>query len=561
MEQKQLDELDNSFFGEEFIEDDSDESFESVTSVKKMQRSRPKLEPQEELELRLKKTEKKAAAVKKSTAKKSEKTLKKQALVVESKKEITIEKLETKERKALPENETVEIKPAKEMAKDSKPTVETNAPVNPWADEGKGSGLFKEASTWKALTGVTLVLLVLSLFTQGFDFSDNNVLTGAATLSLQQAEEKALTYVNSQLLQPPFQATAESSEELETLYKVTLSVAGQTVDSYVTKDGKLFFPQGFVMDGSLANDQAEGDNTELSGDAPELVEVSVDGDPVLGDANAPVTVVEFSDFQCPFCKKAHDEALKQVKDNYVKTGKVKLVFRDFPLEIHPEAETAALAAECAHEQGKFWEYHDVLFENQASLSDANYKKWAEDLGFDTEQFNKCYKSLKYLDEVRKDMSEGQSYGVSGTPAFFVNGKLVTGAQPYSVFELEIEGALAAVGATPTPSEEPEEKKLEEESASEVAEAQATQETVEVALNAKKWLFQPSEVKVKKGSTVTFTVVPSDLEFTFAVPALGVEQLVSGATEVIFKASEAGKFEFTCSSCEEWRGMKGTLVVE
>ncbi len=572
MEQKQLDELDNSFFGEEFIEDDSDGSFESVTSVKKVQRSEPKLEPREELKLRLKKTAKKAAAVvKKSAAKKSEKTLnektlKKQALVAENKKEITIEKLENKEKKALQETETkketVEIKPVKETAKDSKPAVETATPINPWADEEKDSGLFKEASTWKALTGITLVVLVLSLFTQGFDFSDKNVLTGAAILSLQQVEEKALTYVNTQLLQPPFQATAESSEELETLYKVTLSVAGQTVDSYVTKDGKLFFPQGFMMDGSPANDPAEEGNTELSGDAPELVEVSVDGDPVLGDANAPVTVLEFSDFQCPFCKKANDEALKQVKENYVKTGKVKLVFRDFPLEIHPEAETAALAAECAHEQGKFWEYHDVLFENQASLSDANYKKWAEELGFDTEQFNKCYKGLKYLDEVRKDMNDGQSYGVSGTPAFFVNGKLVTGAQPYTVFEQEIEAALVAVGAAPTPSEEPEETKLEQEPAQEVAaEEPASGETVKITVNAKKWLFQPSEVKIKKGSTVTLTVVPSYLEFTFAVPALGVEQQVSGATEVTFKASEAGKFEFTCSSCEEWRGMKGTLVVE
>ncbi len=591
MEQKQLDELDDSFFGEEFIEDESEETFGSAAKSTKSPWSESTEELTEEPELRLKKAAKKNAAARKSSVKKSEKALKKEVPLAESKKEalkeVTIEKLETlkkaespfsganekkshlvKEKKASPEKEakkekeTVEIKPAKE--KETKTVVETSAPVNPWADEGEGSGLLKQASTWKALTGLTLVLLVLSLFTQGFNFSDKNALTGAATLSLQDAEEKALTYVNTQLLQPPFQASVQSTEELDTLYKVTLSVAGQTVDSYVTKDGKLFFPQGFDMGvgASTAPENGEED-TELSEPSAPALEVSADDDPVLGDADAPVTIVEFSDFQCPFCKKANDEALKEVKEKYVQTGKVKLVYRDFPLEFHPEAEPAALAAECADEQGKFWEYHDLLFANQASLSDANYKKWAQELGLDTEQFNGCYKGLKYLDEMRADMSDGQKYGVSGTPAFFVNGKLLTGAQPYAAFEQEIEAALAAGSVPDSPDKEPEETKLEQEPVPEVAaEEPVPGETVQVTVNAKKWLFQPSEVKVKKGSVVALTVVPDGLEFTFAVPSLGVEQQVSGATKVPeFTVAEAGKLEFTCSSCEEWRGMKGTLVVE
>ena len=251
-----------------------------------------------------------------------------------------------------------------------------------------------------------------------------------ATVSLEEAGDTALGYVNSQLSQPPFVAVIESSEELDNLYKVSLSVVGQTVDSYVTKDGKFFFPQGFEM-GVIIDPDAGVEGTETEASA---IDVSVDDDPVLGNEDALVTIVEFSDFQCPFCKKANDEALSLVKENYVKTGKVKLVFRDFPLEFHPEAEVAALAAECADEQGKFWEYHDVLFANQDSLGDANYKVWAEELGLDTEQFNDCYKSLKYLDEVRSDLVDGQKYGVSGTPAFFVDGRLISGAQPYSVFK-------------------------------------------------------------------------------------------------------------------------------
>ncbi|MBI2124937.1 thioredoxin domain-containing protein [Candidatus Woesearchaeota archaeon] len=547
MEQKQLDELDDSFFGEEFIEDEAEESFSSNT---KFQRVEPKLEAEAEPELRLKKSAKKTVA-KKNTVKKTEKTIKKEA-VSEAKKE-----------KALPEKEvkkeTVEIKPAKETPKETKIVVETSSPVNPWAEE-KGSGLFGQASTWKTLTGIALVLLVLSLFTQGFDFSEKG-LTGAATISLDEAKDKALTYVNGQLLQPPFQATVEASEELDSLYKITLNVAGQTVDSYVTKDGKLFFPQGLEMEAVvLENGETETpSNSEL---AP--VEVSVDDDPALGLEDAPVTMVEFSDFQCPFCKKANDEALKEVKDKYVEAGKLKIVYRDFPLEFHPEAEVAAIAAECADEQGKFWEYHDLLFANQDSLSDANYKKWAVELGLDEEEFNECYKGLEYLNEVRADMADGQKYGVSGTPAFFINGRMISGAQPYAVFEQEIEAALAAAGVESEAVNEPElaPNEPEEAGATEVVpEPAMAGETVKVTLNAKKWIFQPNEVTVKKGSKVVVTVVPSGLDFTFAVPALGVEQKVAGTTEVEFVADKAGTFDFTCGSCEDWRGMKGTLVVE
>ena len=121
---------------------------------------------------------------------------------------------------------------------------------------------------------------------------------------------------------------------------------------------------------------------------------------------------------------------------------MKLVFRDFPLSFHEEAEPAALAAECAHEQGKFWEYHDLLFENQDQLGKDNYKKWAQEAGLDLPKFTACVESKKYQDEVQEDFTEGQQYGVTGTPGFFINGKLVSGAQPFTVFEQEIEAALA-----------------------------------------------------------------------------------------------------------------------
>ena len=241
MEQKQLDDLEDSFFGEEFIED-----LEDLPPIPSKSQE-IKIEPREEpTELRLRKAAKKTSfpAIKKSAVKKSEKVMLKHRQESEEKPAAAEKLVEVKEYKEKKNHEipvkketvTVNIKPAKEAVKETKPAVETSSPINPWEDDNKSSGLFKEASTWKALTGIALVLLVLSLFTQGFNFSEKSTVTGAATVTLQEAEQKVLTYVNTQLLQAPFQAEVQSSEELDTLYKVTLAVAGQTVDSYVTKD-------------------------------------------------------------------------------------------------------------------------------------------------------------------------------------------------------------------------------------------------------------------------------------------------------------------------------------
>ena len=127
---------------------------------------------------------------------------------------------------------------------------------------------------------------------------------------------------------------------------------------------------------------------------------------------------------------------------YVETGKAKFVFRDYPLEFHPEAQKAAEASECAHEQGKFWEYHDKIFENQQSLSVANEKQWAKDLGLDSAKFDNCLDSGKYAEEVKKDAAEGSAAGVSGTPGFFVNNQIISGAVPFEVFKQAIEAELA-----------------------------------------------------------------------------------------------------------------------
>ena len=168
----------------------------------------------------------------------------------------------------------------------------------------------------------------------------------------------------------------------------------------------------------------------------------VDDDPVLGNKNAPLTIVEFSDFQCSFCARFRQQTFDQIKKEYVDAGKVKFVYRDFPLSsIHPMAQKAAEAAECADDQGKFWEYHDVIFEKQASLSIASLKQWASELGLDTNDFNKCLDSGKYSSEVNKDSNDAQKAGGQGTPFFIVGEVPVSGAQPFAAFQQAIESQL------------------------------------------------------------------------------------------------------------------------
>lgn len=197
---------------------------------------------------------------------------------------------------------------------------------------------------------------------------------------------------------------------------------------------------------------SSSDNTVDVGNiqAPsEPVDVSEGHLPILGDKDAKVTIVEFSDFQCPFCKALFDDSLPQIKKDYVDTGKVKFAYRHYPLTgIHPNAQKAAEASECANEQDKFWDYHDQLFINQADwealdaqAAQAKFTEFAGSLGLDTAKFGQCLSSGKFEEEVNKDLSDGTAVGVSGTPATFINGILVEGAVPYQEFKAQIEQAL------------------------------------------------------------------------------------------------------------------------
>lgn len=176
---------------------------------------------------------------------------------------------------------------------------------------------------------------------------------------------------------------------------------------------------------------------------PPRLDVKIDDDPMYGPADAPVTIVEFSDYQCPFCSRAEQQSVKQVKDVY--KDKVRVVFRDFPLSFHRNAQKAHEAAGCADEQGKFWALHDKLFENQNALEPDNLVKYAGEVGLDTAKFKECLDSGKRKAEVDKDAADGRAVGVSGTPAFFINGRFLNGAQPFENFAKLIDEELTRLG--------------------------------------------------------------------------------------------------------------------
>ena len=170
------------------------------------------------------------------------------------------------------------------------------------------------------------------------------------------------------------------------------------------------------------------------------VEVATDGAPFKGSARAPVTMVKFEDFHCPFCKNAQP-TVAQVLAKY--GNKVRLVHRDFPIDsIHPAARKAHEAARCANEQGKFWRYHDVLYANAPKADVADLKSYAKEVGLDVPAFEKCVASGKFRDAVQKDVDEGTRLGVNGTPSFFINGRLLSGAEPFERFATIIEEEIS-----------------------------------------------------------------------------------------------------------------------
>lgn len=224
---------------------------------------------------------------------------------------------------------------------------------------------------------------------------------------------------------------------------------------------KLIMPAAILIaavmvSGAVLNTRSSNsNNTAAIGGEPSLgdkIDIDVSGAPMLGNADAPVTVIEFGDFQCPFCGRYHQNVQSMIVNEYVNTGKVKFVWKDYAF-LGPESGWAAEAARCAQDQGKFWEYHNYLYthqngENGGAFTKDNLKKFASAVGLNASQFNSCLDSGKYTALIQKESQDAIAASVNGTPATFINGKMVlgsdgqsAGASPYGVFKAFIDEEL------------------------------------------------------------------------------------------------------------------------
>ncbi|MFQ5975248.1 MAG: thioredoxin domain-containing protein [Candidatus Hydrothermarchaeales archaeon] len=267
----------------------------------------------------------------------------------------------------------------------------------------------------------------------------------AQTISKDELKETIKKYIfANNMVMPGSSVEINKMTEEGGLYKLDIAIAfqGQTqnVESYATKDGKFFFPSALNLSVSTLESPQTTSPAPTETPSPTQAPASlVDDDPSRGPDNAPVTIVEFSDFQCPYCARSAI-VVHQIIDTY--GNKVRFVYRDFPLSsIHPNAQKAAEAAECADEQGKFWELHDIIFTNQNKMGVNDLKQFAKDLGMDSNNFDECLDSGKYEAEVKKDMQDGINAGVTSTPTFFINGEKIVGAKPFSDFQQVIDSKL------------------------------------------------------------------------------------------------------------------------
>ncbi|HET9946466.1 MAG TPA: DsbA family protein, partial [Patescibacteria group bacterium] len=211
---------------------------------------------------------------------------------------------------------------------------------------------------------------------------------------------------------------------------------------YLEQNGGSLYQAGAGTQPAAAQQQAGAQAAQPG----QKVNVAVGHLPLMGNKDAKVTVVEFADFQCPFCKQWFTEVESTFVNDYVKTGKVKFYFRHYPF-LGQESTFAANASECANEQGRFWDFHDYLYQNQGQENSGTFAKDkleadAATLGLNTAQFNSCLESDKYNSQVSADLADGQKAGVSGTPTVFVDGQPIVGAQPYSAFKAIVDQELA-----------------------------------------------------------------------------------------------------------------------
>ena len=232
------------------------------------------------------------------------------------------------------------------------------------------------------------------------------------------------------------------------------SGSAQTADEQMKKDIEALKEGQQAIQKDLAEIKRLLQSRPAAADALPRDPIAITSEPFKGKGTATVALIEFSDYQCPFCSRYTKDILPQIRTDYVETGKIKYVFRDMPLSFHKQAFKAAEAAHCAGAQGKFWEMHDALFQNQSALAPEQLAAHAKTVGVDDAQFQQCLDSGKFAADINKDIADAGAAGITGTPTFLVGViqpgdgrvkvvKKLVGAKPYAEFKAALDAALGA----------------------------------------------------------------------------------------------------------------------
>jgi protein-disulfide isomerase len=288
----------------------------------------------------------------------------------------------------------------------------------------------KKVRIWQVSTAVLGVLLIISIFMGGFSKGSAN----GSALSGNAVADKAVKFINENLMQGRGTATLEGVEESNGMYKIKLDIDGQEMESFISNDGKLLFPQAVDL---TNKPQLQQPPTQAQD-----VNINIENSASKGADDAKVVMVEYSSFSCGYCNKVRG-TIDQILSEY--PNDVKVVYKHFNRG-GTDSETAQ-AAECAGEQDKFWEMHDLIFDKGSQGDPIEY---AQEIGINTDKFSECLDSGKYSAKVTADTNEARSFGISGTPSFMINGKLVKGAQPYENFKKIIDEELGLKPKTTTP---------------------------------------------------------------------------------------------------------------
>ncbi len=295
----------------------------------------------------------------------------------------------------------------------------------------------KDVSTILIVSAVSIVIgLLIGYFAGNLSSASPqlNESNNSLKVPIDEIEGRVSDFVNYKLVKPGISAELTDSKEEDEFYRFNFTLKRDDspladISLYTTKDGEYLILNLVRLPEKIE----KGENVSKTPTPQPEVKIDTKNEPFKGNRDASVTIVEFSDYACPFCAKFATQTLPEIMKNF----DVKLVFKDFPLPMHGEiAIKAHEAANCALEQGKYWEYHDMLFERQSEWmkNSSKFVEYAKILGMDVESFKNCFESGKYRDEILKDRDEGMKLGVRGTPTFFINGKKVSGALPYEEFE-------------------------------------------------------------------------------------------------------------------------------